>query len=115
MVQQEELAHCPIIDITEEHNWDPYNEANINAVNVEQQRDVHFAEETIEDYLLESHTRQIRAMQVSKPKDRLTPEYLSQIWNCGIETAKKQSRPRHAGTTDRAEMECNIGIDLHKV
>ena len=85
----EELAHCPIVDITEEHNWDPYNKANINAVNVEQ-RDVSFAEETtIEDYLLESHTRRIRAMHVSKPKDRLTPEYLSQIWNCGIETAKK--------------------------
>ena len=36
-----------------------------------------------------THTRRIRAMQVSKPKDRLTPEYLSQIWNCGIETTKK--------------------------
>ena len=28
-------------------------------------------------------------MQVSKPKDRLTPEHLAQIWNYGIETAKK--------------------------
>ena len=26
---------------------------------------------------------------MSKPKDRLTPEYLGQLWKCGIETARK--------------------------
>ena len=80
-----ELMHCPIIDITEEDHWEPYKDIRIHNVNTEQ----HGMEETIDDYLLESHNRQITSMQVSKPKDKLTPEYLAQIWNCGLETAKK--------------------------
>lgn len=84
----EELEHCPIIDITEENNWEPYKDCKINVVNTEQRGTI-FAEEHIDDYLIEGYNRRIRSMQVSKPKDRLTPEYLAQIWNCGIETAKK--------------------------
>ena len=86
---EEELAHCHIVDITEENDWEPYkDQSSINAINVEQSG-FSFAEENIEDYLLESHNRKIRSMKVSKPKDKLTPEYLAQIWNCGLETAKK--------------------------
>jgi hypothetical protein len=36
-----------------------------------------------------STVRQLSALSVTKPKDTITPEYLSQIWNFGLETAKK--------------------------
>ena len=52
-------------------------------------------------------------MQVSKPKDRLTPEYLAQIWNCGIETAKKsiEATTCNADIIGRVRMECNADSD----
>ena len=90
---EEELEHCDIVDITEEHDWDPYkdsdNQARINAINITHDLNHLTEEETIEDYLLNNNIRRIQAMQVTKPKEKLTPEYLAQIWNCGIETARK--------------------------
>lgn len=83
-----ELSNCLIVDIRKENDWDPYKDRDINAINVEQ-KEVLFAEEGINDYLLESHNRKIRSMTVSKSKDKLTPKYLAQIWNCGLETAEK--------------------------
>ena len=81
----DELEHCDIVDITEENNWEPYKGSNINVTITQSS----LTEESFDDYLLHNNIRRIQAMQVTKPKDKLTPEYLSQIWNCGIETARK--------------------------
>ena len=88
---EEELEHCTIVDITEEHDWDPYkgSSSTINAINTAQNDDYLTEEDDIDNHLVYNQIRRIQAMRVSKPKDKLTPEYLAQIWNCGIETARK--------------------------
>ena len=84
---EDELNHCSIVDITEEEEWDPYKNSHVYAVN---SISTHSAPiDDIDDWLLYSTDRNIGALQMTKPKDKLTPEYLSQIWKCGLETARK--------------------------
>ena len=77
---QEELDHCPIVDITDEDEWDPYKMAHISAINSLTNTSntvVPTSVESIDDWLLYSNDRQISALQVTRPKDKLTPEYLA--------------------------------------
>ena len=43
----------------------------------------------IGDWLLDYPDRAICAVNMSKPKECLTPEYLAQLWKCGLEMAKR--------------------------
>ena len=85
----EELENIDIIDITDEHEWQPYQEnldrgiCNVSIINT------NIVHDEIDDWLLNSHNRRLCALQVTKPKDKLTPEYLAQLWKCGIDTARK--------------------------
>ena len=84
----EEMDNLNIIDITDEHEWKPYNESY-------RSNDDHFSmiittvKDGIDEWLLSHHDRRLCAIHMSKPKDRLTPEYLAQICKCSIETARK--------------------------
>ena len=86
----EEMDNLDIIDITDEHERKPYNESH-------RSNDAKFSmltttvKDGIEDWLLIHHDQRLCAIHMSKPKDRLTPEYLAQLWNCGIETAQPLS------------------------
>ena len=92
---QEELDTIEIIDITEEEEWNPYDGFNyaINNVNIEQSRcaleEEEGTDDPISEHFLYSTPRRISALKISKPKSKLTPEYLAEIWNCGKETARK--------------------------
>ena len=85
----EEMDDLDIIDITDEHEWKPYNESH-------RSNDARFliitttVQDGIDEWLLSHHDLRLCAIHMSKPKDRLTPEYLSQLWKCNIETARKQ-------------------------
>ena len=74
------------IDITDESGWDPYNDSKHVPQIISSFLTLDNNE--IDDWLLECHNRKISAV-IAKPRDRLTPEYLSQIWHCGLETARK--------------------------
>ena len=84
----EEMDNLDIIDITDEHEWKPYNESH-------RSNDAHFSmitttvQDGIDECLLSHHDRRLCAIHMSKPNYRLTPEYLAQLWKCGIETARK--------------------------
>ena len=43
----------------------------------------------IDEWLFSHRDQRLCAIHMSKPKDRLTPEYLAQLWKYGIETARK--------------------------
>ncbi len=110
---QEELDHLPIIDITEEEEWDPYaNESSISSVNISsvdtwrERLQVHIdavsqgiysgSSDYIYDYyepcsehLPEHVQRSIASTMTTKPKGSLTADYLAHIWHCGKETARK--------------------------
>ena len=75
-----------IIDITDDSGWDPYNDPQTKHKHVSSLSTLNNSE--IDDLLLNYHNRKICAITI-KPKNSLTPEYLSQIWHCGLETAKK--------------------------
>lgn len=53
-----ELSHCPIVNITEESDWDPYKDQGINGINVERNEFL-FMVETLNNYLLESHNQKL--------------------------------------------------------
>ena len=84
----EEMDNLDIIDITDEHEWKPYNESHISNHD-------HFSMLTttvqygIDEWLLSHRDWRLYAIHMSKPKDWLTPEYLDQLWKWGIETARK--------------------------
>ena len=84
----EEMDNLNIINITDEHEWKPYNERH-------RSNDAHFSmitttvQDGIDEWLLSHHDRRLCTIHMSNPKDILTPEYLAQIWKCGIETACK--------------------------
>lgn len=90
---QEELETLPVIDITEEEEWDPYkNTYSVNTVEVAPEENMLKEDESdnpIGEHLLYGAQRKINAMKISKPKSKLTPECLSEIWNCGMKTARK--------------------------
>ena len=81
------------MDITNEDEWEPYKAPqNISAVNstpIFNSEGTISDDEYIYDWLLFPLDQRISELFVLKPKDRLTPEYLSQIWHCGLETAKQ--------------------------
>ena len=86
------VDHVPeALDHTEEE-WDPYDEnVRINAVNsgttvVEEQ--IYEYYEPHSEHLQERFQRSISSA-MTKSKSKLTPEYLTSIWGCGKETAKK--------------------------
>lgn len=94
----EELDTLKVIDLTEEEDWNPYpfGETSDNYRIDSVQAILHHVEgsdDPIADHLLLDHLpermRHINALRTGKPKDRLTPEYLANIWNCGIDTARK--------------------------
>ena len=76
-----------IIDITDENEWDPYNLSEFPSVMLSTIS--LYTHDGIDDWLLDQHNRKISALYVSKPPDKLTPEYLAQICKCGLETARK--------------------------
>ena len=111
---EEELDTILIIDITEEENWNPYDDdatRNINIVDSETtsydyhvqlyvnaiNSGIHFGStsnfydyyEPCAEHLPEHVQRAIASTMTTKPKGTLTPEYLADIWNCGKETARK--------------------------
>ena len=104
---QTELETLPVIDITEEEEWDPYRSTySINAVELYAPVDDIGSDEPIGEHLLYNIERKINAMRVSKPRSKLTPEYLSQVWNCGIDTARKTIE----ATTCKHYREVNSGM-----
>ena len=46
-------------------------------------------ENPLDHLLLRNEVRAISALRMSKPRDRVTPEYLSHLWNCGLRTAQQ--------------------------
>ena len=72
----EEMDNLNIIDITDEHEWKPYNESH-------RSNDAPFSmltttvQDGIDYWLLSHHDRRLCAIHMNKPKDRLTPEYLA--------------------------------------
>ena len=76
-----------IIDVTDENGWDPYENENQSINQISTTMADNNIDIDIDDWLLNHHNRRINAMVV-KPKDKLTPEYLAQIWKCGLETAR---------------------------
>ena len=83
---EEELETLTPIDITSEDGWDPYGNSRQDHTFASLQSVIR---DEIDDWLLEYPNRSICAVNMSKPKDSLTPEYLSQIWQCGLEMAKR--------------------------
>jgi hypothetical protein len=75
-----------IIDITDDSGWNPYSDSQSKLQHISSFSSMNVYE--IDDWLLNCHNRKISAVVV-KPKHSLTPEYLSQIWHCGLETAKQ--------------------------
>lgn len=89
----EELDTLQPIDLTDPDDWDPYPEdaryiSSLKSRTMDQE-ELDLEEHPIDCFLLDSTIRQIAAIRLSKPKDRLTPEYLAKLWGCGIETARK--------------------------
>ena len=76
-----------IIDFTDVNEWDPYGDTNPSRYNSSVTSLGPYGD--IDDWLLNQHNRRISAMHMAKPQNKLTPEYLSQIWKCGVETARK--------------------------
>ena len=75
-----------IIDITDDSGWNPYSDSQSKLQHISSFSSMNAYE--IDDWLLNCHNCKISAVVV-KPKHSLTPEYLSQIWHCGLETAKQ--------------------------
>ena len=65
-----------IIDITDDSGWNPYNDSQSKPQHISSFSTLNTSE--IDDWLLNCHNRKISAVIV-KPKNSLTPEYLSQI------------------------------------
>lgn len=87
----EELASIPILDITEEEGWNPYDDEdirNFSAINIEHSDSVFDYYEPCAEHLPEFVQRNV-ASTMTKPKSRLTSDYLANLWNCGKETARK--------------------------
>lgn len=85
-----ELATLDVIDITSPDSWDPYPDRNPSTVQLSSITTIpSFAPDPIDDALLFQPYRRIAAMHISKPRDKLTADYLSQIWHCGKKTAEK--------------------------
>ena len=90
----EELEYMQedIIDVTCEHGWEPYRDESLTYANISKlSREMHDVtiSDCLDDWLLYNHCRRIKSLHLARPKDKLTPEYLAQIWNCGIDTARK--------------------------
>ena len=86
---EEELEYLIPVDITSEDEWDPYGNQNSGFTFASLQS---ATVGEIDAWLLERPIRSmcaICAVNMSKPKDCLTPEYLSQIWQCGLEMARR--------------------------
>ena len=82
----DELDTLSPVDITYIEEWNPYgNPSHMPTVASLHSHVTH----AIDDWLLEYPSRVICALNMSKPKDSLTPEYLSQLWKCGLEMAKR--------------------------
>ena len=79
--------HDDIVDITDQHGWDPYKSPQDTTHDISQL--VRTEHESVDDWLLYDSDRRISAMTVHRPKSNLTPEYLSQLWKCGLETARR--------------------------
>ena len=86
---KQELAdlYDEVIDITNEHEWNSYKTPHPTTYDVASLS--HKINSDIDDWLLYRHNRAISALKVAKPKNKLTAEYLAQIWKCGLETAQK--------------------------
>ena len=74
------------IDITGEEEWNPYGENNKHS-NISSFQTI--IDDDIGDWLIEYPSRQLCSLNIGKPKDSLTPEYLSNLWQCGLEMAKR--------------------------
>ena len=83
---EDELETLPILDITGEDEWDPYGDPSRDPTFSSLQSMV---KDEIGDWLLDYPDRAICAVNMSKPKECLTPEYLAQLWKCGLEMAKR--------------------------
>ena len=81
-----ELESQSPIDITGEDEWIPYENKSLQH-NFSSLRS--FVSNEIDNWLLEYPDQSICAINMSKPKGSLTPEYLAQLWKCGLEMAKR--------------------------
>ena len=84
--QELDELYNQVIDMTDENEWNPYRDSEYPPYKTSTLSSISC--EGVDDWLLDHHNRRISAVMV-KPKDRLTPEYLAQIWKCGLETARK--------------------------
>ena len=82
----EELDSLTPVDITGEDGWNPYGDSHPGHTLASLQTAM---THDIDNWLLEYPERSICALNMSKPKDCLTPEYLAQLWKCGLEMAKR--------------------------
>ena len=84
----EELKNYEIKNITNESKWDQCklskftDDVNIYALSTNTKNNIYY-------WLLNYCDWKISVLHMSKSKDKLTPEYLVQIWKCGQETARK--------------------------
>ena len=76
-----------IMDVTDENEWTPYNETESRHTDISSFYS-HVCDK-LDDCLLYRYNRRIKAVHMSKPKDRLTAEYLAGIWKCGTDTARR--------------------------
>ena len=78
---EEELEHFPIIETMYENEWEsykvPHNIYAVNSTPILNSEGTISDDESIDDYLLFPPAQRISALSIQKPKDRLTPEYLS--------------------------------------
>ena len=76
---KQELDHLydEVIDITNEHKWNPYKTSQPTTYDVASLS--HKINNDIDDWLLYRYDRSISTLKVAKPKNKLTAEYLAQM------------------------------------
>ena len=88
----EELSTLQPIDITDHTGWDPYPQQLLASMDHENHLDSFTTDELehpLDDFLLHRPIRHLSSLLHTKPRDKLTAAYLSKIWGCGLETARK--------------------------
>ena len=76
---EDELQNLEITDITDPHGWDPYDDGiHISLLHTFPQllNPISF-QDPIDDLLIIYGPRQISRLRTTKPKHKLTPEYLA--------------------------------------
>ena len=89
----QELEECNIFDLTDDTPWEPYGPSSIELASITSDHvpNAHVSQISHPlDSILECQmVHQIAAIHITKPKESLTPAYLSAIWGCGLDTAAR--------------------------